>query len=429
MSLPSGYTRLEYIECTGTQCIDTGVTDVSSEVLEITMEIEWLSGTGYIFKTTADAASLGMYVKSATNIECTYMHDYQDITLTTVYGRYQVSKNSYTFTANGESTTFSSSGNSTSTNLYLLSSDSKTFKAASARIYSCKIEAMSVIYRDFIPCKNAQGVVGLWDDINLVFYGNSGTGAFVAGPEIEVSGSNKSKTLINGTSYEIKRGRVLIGGTGYSIKKGRTLIGGTGYDVSFTTPLGEVEEGTLVKLLENSVQVEFYVTVHDYQPDLNSRGRTLLVRKECWNSYAGKNFKNLSSAYLKLFDSDVQSLIATTKYYYTESWGDDEVSPNELAIFQLSVNELGLMSEDIDALVEGNTVPIANTLRIAYKNGAASKQGTRTMENNSNGSQGYYYRVNSDGSVINGNASVPTRPAFTLPSELEVDSDFNIIIP
>lgn len=41
------------------------------------------------------------------------------------------------------------------------------------------------------------------------------------------------KTLVNGTSYEVKGGRALVDGTGYSIKGGRTLVDGTGYDISF----------------------------------------------------------------------------------------------------------------------------------------------------------------------------------------------------
>lgn len=42
-----------------------------------------------------------------------------------------------------------------------------------------------------------------------------------------------SKTLINGTAYDINGGRTLINGTGYDIKKGRTLVNGTGYDIAF----------------------------------------------------------------------------------------------------------------------------------------------------------------------------------------------------
>lgn len=102
------------------------------------------------------------------------------------------------------------------------------------RLYSCKIwkttafEGVPLI-RDFIPCKNASGEVGLWDDVNSVFYGNAGTGAFIAG-EIP---SATHKTLVNGTVYEVKGGKCLVNGTSYSIKKGRTLINGTGYDIKF----------------------------------------------------------------------------------------------------------------------------------------------------------------------------------------------------
>lgn len=102
------------------------------------------------------------------------------------------------------------------------------------RLYSCKIwktvafEGVPLI-RDFIPCKNASGEVGLWDDVNSVFYGNAGTGAFIAG-EIP---SATHKALVNGTAYEVKGGKCLVNGTVYSIKKGRTLIGGTGYDITF----------------------------------------------------------------------------------------------------------------------------------------------------------------------------------------------------
>ena len=41
------------------------------------------------------------------------------------------------------------------------------------------------------------------------------------------------KTLVNGTSYNVKGGKCLVNGTSYDIKKGRTLIGGTGYDITF----------------------------------------------------------------------------------------------------------------------------------------------------------------------------------------------------
>ena len=42
--------------------------------------------------------------------------------------------------------------------------------------------------------------------------------------------------------------------------------------VSTGTMLSDFEEGALVKLNENGSPVEFYVTKHDYEPDLNGAG-------------------------------------------------------------------------------------------------------------------------------------------------------------
>lgn len=334
MSLPSGYTRLEYIECTGTQYIDTGVISVSSAALQIIMEIEWLSGTGFIFSTTANARALHMYVKSDTNIECAYMGDYENIALTTVYGKYRISKSSYTFTANGTSTSFPSSGSSTSTNLHLLSRDSKTLFAQSARIYSCTVinTTSDTLLRQFIPCKNASGVVGLWDDVNSVFYGNSGTGSFIAGTEIKLSAPGR--TFINGTGYDIKKGRTIIGGTGYGIKKGRTLIGGTGYDISLGTPVSELDVGTSVYMDVDGESTEFIV-VHQGNPDTamydTSCNGTWVMSKDCLMGSTA--FNNTSSATYKdsvvdvflqnledLLETNIQAKIKTVKIPYADSY-------------------------------------------------------------------------------------------------------------
>lgn len=103
------------------------------------------------------------------------------------------------------------------------------------RLYSCKIWKTiayegTPLVRDFIPCKNASGDVGLWDDVNSVFYGNAGTGTFIAG---ELPDLTAHKTLINGTAYTVKGGKCMVNGTVYNILKGRTLINGTGWDIKF----------------------------------------------------------------------------------------------------------------------------------------------------------------------------------------------------
>lgn len=55
---------------------------------------------------------------------------------------------------------------------------------SSAKIYSCQIYDNDSLVRDYVPCINNDGTIGLWDDANSVFYGNAGNGTFTAGPEI-----------------------------------------------------------------------------------------------------------------------------------------------------------------------------------------------------------------------------------------------------
>ena len=53
-----------------------------------------------------------------------------------------------------------------------------------AKLWYFKIKKGSNIVRDFLPCKNPDGVVGLYDLIGREFYGNAGSGAFIPGEEV-----------------------------------------------------------------------------------------------------------------------------------------------------------------------------------------------------------------------------------------------------
>lgn len=56
---------------------------------------------------------------------------------------------------------------------------------SAARFYYFKIYESDVLVRNFVPAKrNSDGVIGLFDTVNSVFYTNAGTGDFVAGPEV-----------------------------------------------------------------------------------------------------------------------------------------------------------------------------------------------------------------------------------------------------
>lgn len=203
-----------------------------------------------------------------------------------------------------------------------------------------------------------------------------------------------------------------------------------------TTTLGNKSVGSIVKLKENGVLVDFYVAKHDYENGLNGSGRTLVVRKDCYdtrqwhtsnvNAYATSAIDTwLNSTYKNLLDADIRGVIGTTKIKYTPGNGNTTVGTLERAIFLLSVTELGRSASY--ANTEGTALSIASSLQIAYLNGSAVVQWTRSPNTNDTSSACYLYtngNVNSN-SCYNAYGS---RPAFTLPSTLSVSDDGSVSV-
>lgn len=244
------------------------------------------------------------------------------------------------------------------------------------------------------------------------------------------------KSLVGGTAYEITGGNTKVGGTNYSIKKGRTLVGGTGYDISFGMQIGSIAEGTTVYVNENGSPAAFYVAKHNYEKTLNGAARTLLVRKDCYdirawhssnvNAYASSSIDSwLNGTYKGLLDADIQSVIGTTKFYYTPGNRSYGVTTLTRAIFLLSVTELGRTASY--ANTEGSALPIARTLQVAYRNGSAVDQWTRSPYT-SHIKNACYLR--NSGTTYNRfcTDTCGSRPCFTLPSKTLVNpSDYTII--
>lgn len=203
-----------------------------------------------------------------------------------------------------------------------------------------------------------------------------------------------------------------------------------------TTTLGNKSVGSIVKLKENGVLVDFYVAKHDYENGLNGSGRTLVVRKDCYdtrqwhtsnvNAYATSAIDTwLNSTYKNLLDADIRGVIGTTKIKYTPGNGNTTVGTLERAIFLLSVTELGRSASY--ANTEGTALSIASSLQIAYLNGSAVVQWTRSPYTSNtyyacclrtDGDVYYFYCYNAYGS----------RPAFTLPSTLSVSDDGSVSV-
>ena len=201
--------------------------------------------------------------------------------------------------------------------------------------------------------------------------------------------------------------------------------------------LGSKSVGSIIKIKESGSPVEFIVCKHDYESELNGSGRTLVVRKDCYdnrqwhssnvNAYATSAIDSwLNSTYKNLLDTDIRGVIGTTKIKYTPGKGDNTVGTLERAIFLLSLTELGKAPSYANK--EGTALSIASSLQIAYLNGSAAAQWTRSPFRNS---RDFACHLVSDGNVDASycTSSYGSRPAFTLPSDALVDDSGNVVIP
>lgn len=236
------------------------------------------------------------------------------------------------------------------------------------------------------------------------------------------------KTLISGTAYSVTGGRELIGGTGYDCKAGKTLIGGTAFTVPFSKgiPLSTITPGAILYLNEYGSPVPFYVCKHDYESGLNGAGRTLLVRKDCYDKrifdssskiFAGSSIDTwLNGTWIKLLTLDVQSAAGTTKIYYYD--GSNKKAVTTRAVFLLSTAEFGY-SNYADTDGEPLDSAVRKLLSTAYYGGNSVVQWTRTPVN---WTQKDVYVIMPSGYSTHMlcNDSYGVRPAFTSPSTFPV---------
>lgn len=261
------------------------------------------------------------------------------------------------------------------------------------------------------------------------------------------------KTKIGGTAYEIGSGKVLVGGTGYSIDKGRTKVDGTEYDIAFGTQIGSLEIGASVFLNVGGVRTEFLV-VHQGSPGSryrNADGTWLLMKdiyeRTYWGTTDVNDYENshihsyLNGDFLGLFDSSVQTTIMQIKVPYWKGDGKNgalSYNANGLTtkLVLLSEREVGFTYDYSTDTKAGDCLSYfsgltnsGETKRVAYYNGAASTWWTRDVHV---GSATQIFVVTSSGARNNGGYATTSykygvRPAFVLPKEIAVDSEFNVI--
>ena len=183
MSLPSGYKRLEYIQSSGTQYVNTGV--LVSKNLEIKLKFMLTSTTNNGIVGYMQSASSGTNRFAVFQYGGAWYFDFGNDSTGRISGGSFNANTLYDITAGNRyiknnatgSNIISGSVISNLTNSNSISILCET-NCGIGKIYSCQIYGNGTLVRDFVPCINASGEVGLYDLVTQAFYGNDGTGTF-----------------------------------------------------------------------------------------------------------------------------------------------------------------------------------------------------------------------------------------------------------
>lgn len=200
--LPEGYQQVEFIQSTGTQCIDTGFKATPLTRTRATYAFTqtgtkqqrvfgwqagsgiWYSqylngggGTGFSFQ---DDIGNWQYCGGTLDANKKYTFDMDGKARTAT---------SYDANGNVRGTKDMSSFNATKTatgNLYLFCEGAPTLaNFAYLKMYSVKMWDNNQLIRDFVPCyRKIDNKPGMYDLVNGVFYTNAGSGEFIIGDEV-----------------------------------------------------------------------------------------------------------------------------------------------------------------------------------------------------------------------------------------------------
>lgn len=215
-TFPEGYTQLEYIQSTGTQYINTGFKPANTTKVVADFEMTANSGSHQMIfgeRPNSQGSAKGQYVLG-------YAGHKSPAVWRSDFGTSQVSFASsigwggrMTAIKDGNVCTLGSSSvtNTTSTftasyalTLFAGNTGGEMGSYTSVKLYSCQIYDNGTLTRNFIPCKNASGAVGLYDIVGAEFYANAGSGTFAAGPVVtlETDPEEPTETLDPYTWYE-----------------------------------------------------------------------------------------------------------------------------------------------------------------------------------------------------------------------------------
>ena len=184
--LPQGYQEVEYIESSGTQYIDTGISpsenlitqvdfipDVSAMTEHAMFGSTW-SANGYFMMFYHNSLRWHSGGKSVD------VSNFKTASKNTIICAHTG------LTVNGTLHSISPTGSDSTNTIYLFATQgAMTGNKGIYKLVYCAMSLNGVLVREFIPCyRKADSVAGLYDLANNVFYANAGNGTFAVGPNV-----------------------------------------------------------------------------------------------------------------------------------------------------------------------------------------------------------------------------------------------------
>ena len=190
ITVPDGYTQLEYIQSTGTQWINTNYfpnnnTGVKTKIQFDSVEnyealcFGGASGDNRGFEGFVWNGGMSFIYGDYIHVKHVSLNDFLEIDWDKNVLNYKINNGNITNYVFPVQTFVEQNP----MRIFALSRSSHVFGNTKIKIYYFKIYDDNVLIYNFIPARrNSDGVVGMFDSVSGQFFTNSGNGNFVAGP-------------------------------------------------------------------------------------------------------------------------------------------------------------------------------------------------------------------------------------------------------
>ena len=186
--LPDEYTKLNFIQSSGTQCIDTGFkpnqnTRVVMEAMQLNTSPAYLFGCRGDNNEGYNNRFGVLYNGSLFRSDYGANNGKTFPDTITVNNLYTIDQNKNVCKINDATVTNTEATFASIYTMLLFGCKEGGVNTlfSTMILTSCKIYDNDTLIRDYVPCKNPSNEIGLYDLVTKEFYGNAGTGAFIGG--------------------------------------------------------------------------------------------------------------------------------------------------------------------------------------------------------------------------------------------------------